>query len=107
MARTEVAGGSGAAEFHRHSLLRLLSRPHRAFVELYLVDPLGDQSATLATEEKARILGGEVCMWTEYVSAENIESRIWPRTAAIAERFWSPVETRDVADMYRRLDLVG
>ncbi len=74
--------------------------------KLYLVDPLGDQSATLATEEKARILGGEVCMWTEYVSAENIESRIWPRTAAIAERFWSPVETRDVADMYRRLDLV-
>jgi hexosaminidase len=74
--------------------------------KLYLVDPLGDQSAALTTEEKARILGGEVCMWTEYVSAENIESRIWPRTAAIAERFWSPVETRDVADMYRRLDLV-
>lgn len=74
--------------------------------KLYLVDPLGDQSASLTAEEKPRILGGEVCMWTEYVSAENIESRIWPRTAAIAERFWSPVETRNVADMYRRLDFV-
>ncbi|MGD1070942.1 MAG: family 20 glycosylhydrolase [Bryobacteraceae bacterium] len=74
--------------------------------KLYLVDPLGDQSATLTTEEKARILGGEVCMWAEYVSAENIESRIWPRTAAIAERFWSRAEIRNVAGMYRRLDIV-
>jgi hexosaminidase len=79
--------------------------------KLYLIDPLGDQSASLTTEEKARILGGEVCMWTEYVSAENIESRIWPRTAAIAERFWSPGldavgAMRNVADMYRRLDVV-
>jgi hexosaminidase len=74
--------------------------------KLYLVDPLGDQAASLSAEEKARILGGEVCMWTEYVSAENMDSRIWPRTAAIAERFWSPAEIRDVADMYRRLDIV-
>ena len=42
-------------------------------------------------------------MWSEYVSPETIDSRIWPRTAAIAERFWSPGSVADVDDMYRRL----
>ena len=73
--------------------------------KLYRVDPLGDQGPSMSAEERNRVLGGEVCMWTEYVSAQNIDSRIWPRTAAIAERFWSPDEVKDVADMYRRLDI--
>lgn len=40
------------------------------------------------------------------VTEENVDSRIWPRTAAIAERFWSPAEITDVEEMYRRLDHV-
>jgi hexosaminidase len=43
-------------------------------------------------------------MWAEYVSPETVDSRIWPRTAAIAERFWSPGRVRDLEDMYRRMD---
>ncbi len=74
--------------------------------KLYLVDPLGDKADSLNPEEKERILGGEVCMWAEYVSDETIDSRIWPRTAAIAERYWSPAAVRDVPDMYRRLDAI-
>ena len=46
-------------------------------------------------------------MWAEYVSPETVDSRIWPRTAAIAERLWSPGTVRDVADMYRRLDHIS
>ena len=42
-------------------------------------------------------------MWSEYVSPESIDSRIWPRTAAIAERLWSPQNLRDVNSMYQRL----
>jgi hexosaminidase len=69
----------------------------------YLNDPLPADSP-LTTEEAARILGGEATMWAEYVSPETVDSRIWPRTAAIAERFWSPGRVRDVEDMYRRMD---
>jgi hexosaminidase len=69
----------------------------------YAVDPMAGAAASLSREEKARILGGEATMWSEYVNWENTDSRIWPRTAAIAERFWSPQSTTDVASMYARM----
>ena len=73
----------------------------------YASDPLSGDAANLSPEEKQGILGGESTMWNEYVSPENIDSRIWPRNAAIAERLWSPAEVRDVASMYARLDFVA
>ena len=72
----------------------------------YLNDPLPPDSP-LNNSEKKLILGGEATMWAEFVSPENIDSRIWPRTAAIAERFWSPGSFRDVDDMYRRLKVTS
>jgi hexosaminidase len=72
----------------------------------YLNDPLPADSP-LNPEEAARILGGEATMWAEYVSPETVDSRIWPRTAAIAERFWSPGRVRDLEDMYRRMDRIS
>jgi hexosaminidase len=67
----------------------------------YAIDP------EPAAGHSERILGGEACMWSEYVSAETVDSRIWPRAAAIAERLWSPKEVTDVASMYDRLDAVS
>jgi hexosaminidase len=73
----------------------------------YAVDPMSDAAANLSPDEKKLILGGEACMWSEYVSPENIDSRIWPRTAAIAERLWSPQDVTDVNSMYQRLENVS
>jgi hexosaminidase len=71
----------------------------------YVVDPIPADTGLTADEQK-RILGGEATMWSEWVSPETIDSRIWTRAAAIAERFWSPREINQVDDMYRRLAVV-
>jgi hexosaminidase len=70
--------------------------------EHYLVDPLPPNS-DLTAEERARILGGEACLWGEHNTPHNIDSRLWPRAAAIAERLWSPQSVNNLDDMYRRL----
>ncbi len=73
----------------------------------YSHDPLGGDAASLTPEQKARVLGGEPTMWSEFVTPENVDSRIWPRTAAIAERLWSPENVRDVDSMYARMAVVS
>jgi hexosaminidase len=68
----------------------------------FLADPLPAGNG-LSEQQAASVLGGEACMWAEHIGPETIDSRIWPRLAAIAERFWSPAAIRNVEDMYRRL----
>ncbi|HZR31327.1 MAG TPA: family 20 glycosylhydrolase [Terriglobales bacterium] len=73
----------------------------------YKVDPLGAEAASLTPEEKKKVLGGEACVWTENIDAQTFDSANWPRTAAIAERLWSPAEVQDSDSMYRRLEFVS
>ncbi len=68
----------------------------------YLNDPM-PKNVIFTEEEKGRILGGEATMWSELVTPLNIDSRIWPRTAAIAERLWSNDTVRDLEWMHKRL----
>jgi hexosaminidase len=70
----------------------------------YAVDPMSGDSASLTPAEQSQIIGGEAAQWTEYVTAEILDNRLWPRLGAIAERLWSPAAITDQASMYRRLE---
>jgi hexosaminidase len=103
-------GPEGIAEAARRGFMTILSNGY--YIDLnhpasqhYLNDPL-PAATTLTAAEQKRVLGGEATMWGEWVTPDIIDSRIWPRTAAIAERLWSPRDVRDVDDMYRRLAVV-
>ncbi len=104
-------GAEGLAKAAREGYASILSNGY--YIDLnhpasdhYRNDPLPAENG-LTPEQQKLVLGGEATMWAEWVSPEIIDSRIWPRTAAVAERLWSPREVNDVADMYRRLAIVS
>jgi hexosaminidase len=105
---------------NHESLATAAKRGHRALLSFgyyldhlkhagayYAVDPLGGPAAGMSAAEEARILGGEACMWTEFISPDTIDSRVWPKTAAIAERLWSSAQLTDQASMYERLETIS
>lgn len=104
-------GAKGLAQAARQGFTAILSNGYyidlcRPAAEHYLNDPI-PANTTLTPEQQKLILGGEATMWSEWVTPETIDSRIWPRTAAVAERLWSPRNVNDVPDMYRRLGIVS
>ncbi|UWZ85792.1 beta-N-acetylhexosaminidase [Occallatibacter riparius] len=74
--------------------------------QMFLADVVPSDTK-LTPDQQKLILGGEICMWAEQINPSTIDSRIWPRSLAIAERFWSPQSDRDVPDMYRRMRAVS
>lgn len=51
-----------------------------------------------------RVLGGEACLWSELVTDEVLDQRLWSRLPAVAERFWSSATLQDVAAFNSRQD---
>ena len=89
----------------------ILSAPYyldgeKTSAQMFLADPVPADTTMDAAQQKL-ILGGEVCMWAEQLHVETVDSRVWPRTLAVAERLWSPQSDRDLPYMYERLRRVS
>ncbi len=105
--RGEESLSAGAAQGYAG----ILSAPYyldgqKTSETMFLADPI-PADTKLTPEQQKLILGGEICMWAEQIDSGTIDSRIWPRSMAVAERFWSPQSDRDATDMYRRLRIAS
>jgi hexosaminidase len=70
------------------------------WIDFYINDPIANLSLTPA--EAALVIGGEACMWGEQADGDSMDTLIWPRTVAVAERLWSPVSVTDINDAKTR-----
>lgn len=68
--------------------------PYRTWQNVYKHRPW--DTMRLTKDQMKQILGGEACLWTEQVDEMALDSRLWPRASALAERLWTdPENTND------------
>ncbi|NWU90382.1 HEXB hexosaminidase, partial [Upupa epops] len=66
----------------------------------YSVEPLNFPGPE---KHKKLLIGGEACLWGEFVDATNLTPRLWPRASAVGERLWSSRNVTNLQDAYERL----
>ncbi|XP_037905761.1 probable beta-hexosaminidase fdl isoform X3 [Hermetia illucens] len=69
--------------------------PYRTWQNVYKHRPW--ERMRLDRQRMKQILGGEACLWTEQVDEAALDTRLWPRAAALGERLWTdPDDERDM-----------
>lgn len=106
-----LAAGKSLAQAAQNGYKTVLSNGYYIDLVLgvenhYLTEPINPELKLTESDIK-NILGGEATMWSELVTPTTIDSRIWPRTAAIAERLWSDASVKDTKEMRKRLETVS
>ena len=71
------------------------------WADFYSADP---QNFTGTEAQRAKVIGGELSIWGEWVDATNLLTTTWPRASPVAERLWSQSSVTDVADAQGRLE---
>ena len=76
---------------------------YRTIMEkVYKFDPV---DKGLTDEQKKLVIGGQGCVWTEYIpEPEHVEFVAFPRAAALAEALWSPLAKKDWNTFPERLE---
>ena len=64
--------------------------PPYALQQLWRCFWSADPAAGLSAKQAANLLGAQISAWGEGVNAASLDSRVWARAAAAAERLWSP-----------------
>lgn len=70
--------------------------PYHTWYSIYTLEPTQYLSAS-------QVLGGEVVMFGELVNDFVIDGKIWPRAAAMADRFWNENVALNVTAVIGRL----
>ncbi|KAK3814978.1 MAG: putative beta-N-acetylhexosaminidase naga [Benniella sp.] len=74
--------------------------PYKSWQRIYNYD----FTAGLTEAEAKHVIGGEAAMWSEQADETVIDSKVWPRAAALAENLWSGNRG---ADGYKRTTLLS
>lgn len=70
--------------------------------KVYNFDPIDD---SLTVDEKKLVLGGQGCVWTEFIPLpKHVEYITFPRSAALAEALWSPKGKKNWQQFQQRID---
>jgi hexosaminidase len=70
--------------------------------KVYSFEPVPEE---LTPEQAVHILGGQSCLWTEFVpDARQAEYMMLPRLAAMSEVLWSPKDRRDPQHFFSRIE---
>ncbi len=57
----------------------------------------------LSAEQRQRVIGAECCVWTEYLTEEQIDRMLFPRVLAHAELMWNDPAERDFEALAARV----